>query len=392
MKLPCLLYVGQVPVAASYAGAALLYRLLYGYPSERLMLLESSLGPSVPEQRLPGGAYGLLEVGHARLFRTRFATWYSSLLTLRAKRHARRIETLLGDFSPQAVLTVAHGFLWDSAARFSAEHQLPLHLICHDDWPRLTNVLPFLRPRVDRRLGEVYRQAVSRLCVSPFMREAYQTRYGAPGEVLYPSRAADALGHAAPPARLREPVCSLTVAFGGTIHTRSYILALRLLAQSLAIVGGRLLIFGPVTTADAEREGLALANVECRGLLSSSALMERFRQEVDVLFVPMSFEPEDRPNTEISFPSKLTDYTAVGLPLLIYGPEYCSAVRWARENPGVAELVDQPGPSGLAGAVQRLAQSAEFRWELGQAALAAGEKYFSHRSAMDVFHAALRRK
>jgi hypothetical protein len=53
----------------------------------------------------------------------------------------------------------------------------------------------------------------------------------------------------------------------------------------------------------------------------------------------MSFNAVDRANMEISFPSKLTDYTAVGLPLLIYGPHYCSAVQWARENPGVAEVV-----------------------------------------------------
>jgi hypothetical protein len=191
---------------------------------------------------------------------------------------------------------------------------------------------------------------------------------------------------------LGEPVRSLTVAFGGTIFARGYVLALRHLAQCLSIIGGRLLIFGPFTTADAEREGLAFGNVECRGPLSSGALMERFREEVDVLFVPMSFEPEDRPNMEIGFPSKLTDYTSVGLPLLIYGPEYCSAVCWARENPGVAELVDQPDPSRLAGAVQRLAESAESRWQLGQSALVAGEKYFSHRSARDTLHAALRRK
>jgi hypothetical protein len=191
---------------------------------------------------------------------------------------------------------------------------------------------------------------------------------------------------------LRKPVRSLTVAFGGAIHARGYVLGLRLLAQALAAIGGRLLIFGPFTAADARREGLALANVECRGMLPSPALMGRFREEVDVLFVPMSFEPKDRSNMEVSFPSKLADYTSVGLPLLIYGPEYCSAVRWARENPGVAEVVDQPDPSRLADAVQRLARSGDSRWQLGHSALTSGEKYFSHRTAKEIFQAALRHK
>jgi hypothetical protein len=117
--------------------------------------------------------------------------------------------------------------------------------------------------------------------------------------------------------------------------------------------------------------------------------MEQFREEVDVLFVPMSFEPEDQVNMQSGFPSKLSDCTAVGLPLLIYGPEYCSVVRWARENPGVAEVVVQPTMENLASAVQKLAASPELRRQLGTMALAVGEKLFAHHSVRDQFHRAI---
>ncbi len=390
--LPRLLYIGDVPVESSYHGSALLYRLLQDYDPEKLRIIESNLLPSRPARRLAHVSYGSVSVGHTRPLRTRFARCYSSWLTLASRGRRRRIDRALAGFRPDAVLTVSHGFLWDSAAQFAVDHQLPLHLICHDDWPRFTNVFSFLKRHVDERLGEVYRQAVSRLCVSPFMCGAYLSRYGAMGKVLYPSLAADASQHPSPPERIRDETHSLTVAFGGTINSRAYVRSLRLLAENLAALGGRLLIFGPFTAVDARREGLDLANVEFRGLLSSPSLMERFRQEVDVLFVPMSFEEGDRPNMEISFPSKLTDYTAVGLPLLIYGPEYCSAVRWARDNPGVAEVVDQPGSALLGAAVRKLAHSPELRWRLGQSALTAGEKYFSHRSAMLTFQTELLQK
>jgi hypothetical protein len=390
--LPRLLYIGDVPVESSYHGSALLYRLLQDYDSEKLCIIESNLLPSQPGRRLPHVSYEALSVGRVRPLRTRFACGYSSWLTLVSRGRRRRIDRALAGFCPDAVLTVAHGFLWDGAAQFAADHQLPLHLICHDDWPRFANVFPFLKRRVDERFGKVYGQAVSRLCVSPFMCRAYQTRYGAIGEVLYPSLAADAPQHRSPPKRLLEQTLALTVAFGGTINSCGYVRSLRLLAETLAALGGRLLIFGPFTAVDARREGLDLPNVEFRGLISSPSLMESFRKEVDVLFVPMSFEAGDRQNMEISFPSKLTDYTAVGLPLLIYGPEYCSAVRWARDHPGVAEVVDQPGAALLAAAVHKLAHSPELRWQLGHSALSAGEKCFSHSSAMLTFHAALRRK
>jgi hypothetical protein len=390
-KLPHLLYLGDVPVESSYHGSALLYRLLQDYPPEKLRIVETNLMRSLPERRLTGVTYGQFPLGHPRPLRTRFARAYSSWLTIASGRGYQRVAKLLDGFQPQAVVTVAHGYSWDAAARFAADRQLPLHLICHDDWPRFANVFPFLKRRVDRRLGAVYQQASSRLCVSPFMRDAYRERYGVSGEVLYPSREADAVVHEAPPAHLRKQGGRLTVAFGGTVNTPGYVRALVSLADALAPLGGRLLIFGPLTAESARRQGLDRPNVELRGLVSSAVLMERFRAEVDVLFVPMSFNPEDRPNMEISFPSKLTDYTAVGLPLLIHGPEYCSAVRWARENRDVAEVVPHHEATPLAAAVRKLGDFPELRWRLGQTSLAVGERTFSHRMVRDQFYQALNR-
>ena len=75
--------------------------------------------------------------------------------------------------------------------------------------------------------------------------------------------------------------------------------------------------------------GLDLPNIRLGGLLKSDELLRRLRADADVLFVPMSFAADDHDNMRMGFPSKLTDYTAVGLPLLIAGPADCSAVRWA---------------------------------------------------------------
>jgi hypothetical protein len=115
--------------------------------------------------------------------------------------------------------------------------------------------------------------------------------------------------------------------------------------------------------------------------------MRRLRDEVDALFVPMSFDESERSNMEMAFPSKLADCTAVGLPLLIYGPGYCSAVRWAKENAGVAEVVE--AQDGLGGVVQRLASDAERRLTFGKRALEVGEKYFAHEAVQAVFNRAI---
>jgi glycosyltransferase involved in cell wall biosynthesis len=140
---------------------------------------------------------------------------------------------------------------------------------------------------------------------------------------------------------------------------------------------------------DARREGINQRNIELRGLVKSSQLLRTFRDEADVLFVPMSFDIDERPNMEIGFPSKLTDYTAVGVPLLIYGPAYCSAVRWALENPGVAEVVNVEGTDALQQVITRLSRDPALRKALGARALAVGRRAFAPEVATLTLHRAL---
>ena len=92
---------------------------------------------------------------------------------------------------------------------------------------------------------------------------------------------------------------------------------------------------------------------------------------------------------ELSFPSKLTDYTAAGVPLLIWGPPYCSAVRWAREHEGVAEVVDDAEGEGLQPAIARICESASHRRRLASRAIEVGEMLFGHAAARRIFCDAL---
>ena len=384
---PRLLYLGDVPVESSYHGSALLYRLLQRYPADRLKIVEGNLFPARTDRRLPGVAHATLHVGSPRLLNTRFHDWYSRWLLSGAKRRAAAAGALAGGFAPEAVLTVGHGYTWLTAAQFAQEARLPMHLIVHDDWPSI--VAPSLRPAVERAFGEVYRQAASRLCVSPFMHEDYARRFGAAGMVLLPSRAADAPVFSGVAERLHRSDGPLVFAFAGTINSPGYAALLRSLSQGIARHRGELLIFGPITAAQAAAAGLDLPNVRLGGLLKADDLLVRLRAEADVLFVPMSFAPEDRDNMRMGFPTKLTDYTAIGLPLLITGPPDCSAVRWANQHPGVAEVVTSEAAGALEPAIARLSGDANHRAMLAQTAQDIGNREFSAATADAIFQAAL---
>jgi hypothetical protein len=295
---------------------------------------------------------------------------------------------VISGFKPDAVLTVAHANLWLTASSFATHHKLPLHLICHDEVTNTVMRVSALTTRhVERLFAEVYRSAASRLCVSPYMRDDYRGRFGVDAEVLYPSRAVTVPVFDEPPTRLASLPRGLRVAFAGTINSGSHAGLLREMARCLELLGGRLLLYGPVTPESARSAGILRANVELRGLLPSHELIKALRDEADVLYVPMSFAPEDRLAMKTNFPSKLTDYTAVGLPILIQGSADSSAVRWARENEGVAVVVDES--ADLVGSLQRLSQDSAWRLDLARQALLVGARYFGAAAAKTAFIGAL---
>lgn len=307
--------------------------------------------------------------------------WYSFANT----RVKRPVEAALSAVEFDCVVTVAHGVGWLTAAALADGKDLPLHLIVHDDWPRAANVPPIFRKWLEETFGRVYAQASSRLCVSPLMRTRYLEQYGCDGEVIYPTRATNCLSVDRPPVRSRGSSQPFNVAFAGTINTPGYVKALRMLLEALAIVNGKLTIFGPLSKEEARANALDGPNVVLKGLVRPDELLEQLREDADALFVPMSFSPEDRWNMEMAFPSKLADYTAIGLPLIIYGPEYCSAVRWARENDGVAEIVVHEDGVVLGETIGRLAEDPEYRVKLGERALEVGRRYFASDIAQRVF-------
>lgn len=384
-ELPRLLYLADVPVEASYHGSALIYRLLQRYPADRLRIVEGNLYRPGTDRRLPGVTHHTLHVGWRRLMNSRFHDAYSRWLLGRAHSRVRQLRAQLNGYAPEAVLTVAHGFLWLTAAHYAAEANLPLVVIVHDDWPRMSPA----QDVVEREFARVYRQAAARLCVSPYMAEEYQRRYGVAGAVLLPARAPNAKRFDGYAERLRRDNPRPVVAFAGTINSPGMVRLLQQAAARLAQHEAVLSIFGPLTPAQAAAAGLTAPNIRLEGLLTSDALLDRLRHDADVLFVPMSFDAADRSNMRMSFPSKLTDYTTVGLPLLICGPEDCSAVRWARDNPGVAEVVAADDAAALGAAIDALCRERERRITLATTAQRVGDRDFSAEKAEAILHDAL---
>jgi hypothetical protein len=216
------------------------------------------------------------------------------------------------------------------------------------------------------------------------MEEAYRDTDGVPGTVFYPTRAADLLVAREPPARLSREIKNLTVAFAGTLHP-GQIAPMRTMVKVLRVLNGRLLIYGPMTQEELDREGLSGPQVEYRGMLLPNDLIAAVRGEADLLYAPISFEEQWRGNSSMGFPSKLTDYSAAAVPMLIHGPSWASAVQWASQELGGALVLQDTAAGSLGGVLLQFQRDPQFRRRLAQGAAVAGHKYFSAKAAAAIF-------
>ena len=287
---------------------------------------------------------------------------------------------------PDAILTVAHGDAYKSALRMAARMRVPLIAFFHDWWPDIPHLPHVLRMREAREFQIAYRQSAVALCVSEQMRRKLGEHPHA--EVLFPI-----------------PGVTSTVSSEKAIFTNrtSPIFRIR--------YGGNLAEYGPMLgralscLADLSRVRLEVRGINPHWPASLQARMkssgnwqdfisgiewQSWLQSSDAFLVPMVFDRGMRRRMETSFPSKLPEFAQCGKPIVIWGPEYCSAVQWARLGQR-ALCVTDPNPTVLRCALERLAASPAEQQRLAVSARDAARGDFNPERIQAQFIAALRR-
>ncbi len=385
---PRLLYVGDVPVEQTRFGSALLYRLLEEYPPERLRIVEPSYAVVQPAARLAGVRYLRLRFGPSRLYRTRLAPVLDTLAFYAARIAARQLEPLVQQFQPQVLLTAFHGYSWLSAAQLAPRPSLPLHVAVHDDMPRSPSAHPWIRSALGRAAASVYRQASHRYCISGCMASEYESRYGVAGQIMYPFRARQALVYTEPPPHVAAERKPFRVVYAGSIYAESYWLTFARLARALESLGAELWIYAKPAAGSALPDGLTRGHVKLLDNLQPARFTDALR-DADALFLNLPFERRLADISRTSFPSKLADYTAAGVPIVVAGPPEACAVVWARQRPMAAVAVERDDEAAYQTAFAQLVGNAELRLCLARGALRANTELFSYGAAQALFRAGL---
>ena len=314
------IFISSVRPEPTSAGQIILYRHfcnrpefdldIYGFEPTKLsfrMLLRRGLGKIAQF----GGIFETLVNCAWVLWKGR---WMDKDLPVKVERDQK---TIVG--------TVAHGDGFYAAQRFAKKHHLPLVVFFQDWWPDMAGVpKPFVK-LLDKHFLSLAKSCNLGICVCEGMKRALGG--GANLEVLLPIPA-EMGPHTLSVSNTTRSGKFKILYFGNLDLYGSMLLgALREFKDHPTI---QLQVRGsnPNWPDDAKREmrdaGLWLD-------FAPRSELDDWLQSADAFLIPMVFKEKYRRRMETSFPSKLIEFAQFGKPLVVWGPEYCSAVQWGRQ-------------------------------------------------------------
>jgi glycosyltransferase involved in cell wall biosynthesis len=292
----------------------------------------------------------------------------------------KMVHDLIHSFRPHVLVTVAHGWWHIKARRVAKQFKLPLVSLFQDWWPDFPEIPRAFHSRVEREFRETCAASEVAICVSDDMRQ----ELGEPENavVLHDAPSLPRCGEC-----MRSIELPLRVAYFGNLFEYGPLIesALRMLKGSDRV---RLEVFGPNPFWTPAAVDEFRSRGVYRGFIPSNELPESL-QDFQAALVVMSFALSHRRRMTTSFPSKMIDAMQLGFPVVIWGPEYCSAVKWARKGER-ALCVTDANPSAIRGALEELAASPAEQERLAESSREAAATDFNHERIQGQFMDALR--
>ena len=264
------------------------------------------------------------------------------------------------------LVSVAHERFFIAAAIASWLTSVPLVLAVHDDWVHTQQRrAPLFAPCFRAFFRFAIRRAAHIYSVSVGTQEFVRNTCGRESELQLPAiepYPAEEFSDAPPPSLAEAPI---RILYAGGIVQNAEILVRLIKTGKLEQYRVRtcsLDLYVPLTKQRFAELGWAHDLINLRGWVPRLEL-RRALCRADILFLPASFAKEETAVVIAGFPTKTADYMASGRPILVFGPEYSSLVRYARQY-SFAEVVAEPSDDALAKGIRDIVSSPTRRAEL----------------------------
>ena len=348
------------------AGEVILYRH-FSQSKLKLAIATDDLDGILAENLLEIRANLILN----RLTQTRLSMWIHDIYQcFHPLFHYKTLRNYVKSYQPDIIITVAEGIHWIAAQKMSKEFNIPLVTIFHDWWPNLASIHPWAKKSLEWRFKQLYQQSAIAFCVSEEMQQLLGNHPNV--QILYPIP--DQLNIAEQPI-IFSPEKPFKLVYAGSLSGIYAPMLQALYAALQDIQEVQLKLFGrPPNWSESQLQQLNEQGTY-RGLVSRDLLRHELKT-ASALLVTISFDPKNRRWAETSFPSKLVEYSQYTKPVVIWGPEYCSAVRWARKYQS-ALVVTSSLAQDLVKAIQELATQPEEQTHLANKALVLAQGMFN---------------
>jgi glycosyltransferase involved in cell wall biosynthesis len=370
-----ILFISSALPRDTTAGEVVLYRHFSHLPELSLAIASDNLEGLLAENLLELKANRILD----RLTRTRLSLWIHDLCQcLHPFFNYKIIRDYIKNHQVDLIVTVAEGIHWIAAQKISQEFNIPLVTIFHDWWPDLASIHPWAKEALERRFKQIYKQSALAFCVSEGMQKLLGNHPNV--QILYPI--SDELAIAEKPMNVSTKEYFKLV-YAGSM-TAIYAPMLQELCTSLAAIPElQLKLFGhpPTWPQDFIHQ---LNEQNMYGGFIPRDLLRKELSTANALLVTIPFCKQRRRFAETSFPSKLIEYCQFQRPIIIWGPEYCSAVRWGRKYQS-ALVVTSPLAQDLVKAIKELVTQPEEQTLLANRALEVAKRMFNPEKIQQQF-------
>lgn len=372
MKRPRILLVTSTPPADEIGGSMLLYRKFVERNDYEILVVTDK--PGFHSDDFPYVRYEHPEL-LLRLRKTRFSLYaHDYVHTLASRRIPKNVMDAARRFQPDMVMMGAETWISDMAIRIARRLKKPLagHFM---DWPTY-GMLGHSRIKryCSNRFRKRYQACDLAFGICPEMIEELGPHQNS--HVFYPPGACQqVLTPTTPALASNKPFRML---FAGNLGQWYGTMLLSLAKEMEHQQGLSLRIAGKnAPWSDTETKHLEDTGVFA-GFLKGDAYQKELNH-ADALLVIMGFEPDCRMIESTSFKSKLADYLVLGKPILVWGPDYSTAVRTAtREH--FAAVVDSERPCEVIDVARSLSTDQAYTSKL----IANGTRFYEQNLAPEV--------
>jgi hypothetical protein len=289
------------------------------------------------------------------------------------------LEEAVQRFQPQIVLTLAECGLSHIARKMAERHRLPLAGLFLDWFPVMKGHYGHKSTQriLSRRYRELYAACDLAFCTSDGMQEMLGPHRNS--HVIYPMPGRHVVPEKAGPPRSGK----FRVVYVGSVENFYGRMLCSLIERIETTNDLEIIVVGPNADWPKQLRDRALANGSYLGFKPPDEAA-KVLASADALLSVMSFEKEHELFMRTSFTTKFLDYVSFGKPVILWGPEYCTPVRVAREHGGAA-VVSTPDATEVVCLCREIARDTELNEKLSKQALQLHQTLFNPDRLQDVF-------